>query len=250
MGQVSTTDDAVYRGKVLLCQPAEGYRFGSDSMLLASAVPATYGQSVLELGCGVGAVMLAASYRLPEVYFTGIEREPVYAALAEKNIVTNDMQDRVKVQVGDLCERDLLVDMKEQFDHIIANPPYFSNDSHTSSANDLRRVARQADPGAIAQWVQAANRYLKPEGTVTFIYPEKQAQELIDALSQFTGNIMVLPLLPKEGVPAKRLLIQATKGVRGETRYLQGLVLHEADGAHTDYAEALINGVLGLKFGA
>lgn len=67
MDTLATTHDSIYQGKQLLEQPRNGYRFGTDAMLLAAAVQARYGDKVLELGCGVGAVLLAAHTRLPDV---------------------------------------------------------------------------------------------------------------------------------------------------------------------------------------
>ncbi|MEM6466501.1 MAG: methyltransferase, partial [Pseudomonadota bacterium] len=42
--------DAYLGGRVQITQPAKGYRAGTDPVLLAAAVPALAGQTVLELG--------------------------------------------------------------------------------------------------------------------------------------------------------------------------------------------------------
>ena len=52
-----TTADAFLGGRLTLKQPVAGYRAGVDPVLLASAVAAQAGQSVLELGCGTGAAL-------------------------------------------------------------------------------------------------------------------------------------------------------------------------------------------------
>ncbi|MEY2961347.1 MAG: hypothetical protein RLZ60_1177, partial [Pseudomonadota bacterium] len=50
--------DNFLNGKVRVWQPINGYRAGVDPVLLAAAVPAKSGQTVLELGCGVGTASL------------------------------------------------------------------------------------------------------------------------------------------------------------------------------------------------
>ncbi|KGJ16313.1 methyltransferase, partial [Paracoccus sanguinis] len=49
-----TRDDAFLGGRLVLRQPARGYRAGMDAVLLAAACPARPGARVLELGCGAG----------------------------------------------------------------------------------------------------------------------------------------------------------------------------------------------------
>mgnify|MGYP003408994725 CR=1 FL=1 len=55
------TDDKFLCGKLQLLQPRKGYRAATDPVLLAAAVPARSGQSVLDLGCGAGAAALSVS---------------------------------------------------------------------------------------------------------------------------------------------------------------------------------------------
>ena len=51
------TLDRLLDRRIILRQPKFGYRAGSDSVLLAAAVPALAGQTVLDVGSGVGAVV-------------------------------------------------------------------------------------------------------------------------------------------------------------------------------------------------
>ncbi|MEI7573486.1 MAG: methyltransferase, partial [Phenylobacterium sp.] len=71
-----TQSDAVLGGRVRLLQSVRGYRAGMDAALLAAACDAQPGERVLDLGCGPGAVMLAAAVRRPDAHFTGIEADP------------------------------------------------------------------------------------------------------------------------------------------------------------------------------
>lgn len=244
MSQVSTTEDTIYQGRLRLLQPSKGYRFGSDAMLLAASARASPGQNVLELGCGVGAVLLAAASRLTDVSFTGIERETDYADLAAKNVSANRMEGFVTIVSGDLHDKELFHRLGT-FDHVISNPPYFSAQG-TSALGWLRRVARQETETGIAGWLQAANRFLKPKGTVTLIYPADRLQEVLDGLAHFAGEVTLFPLWPQQGVQAKRVLIRARKSIRAPLTIAAGLVLHQADGGLTREAHAIINEGQGL----
>ena len=52
------TDDGFLGQRLHILQPRQGYRAATDPVLLAAAVPAQSGQSVLELGCGAGVASL------------------------------------------------------------------------------------------------------------------------------------------------------------------------------------------------
>ena len=94
MDAVETTppqivENGLLNGRVRLRQPARGYRAGMDAALLAAAVAPQAGQSVIEAGCGAGAVLMQIAARHPGVRLTGLERDPVMADLAMQNAVLN-----------------------------------------------------------------------------------------------------------------------------------------------------------------
>jgi tRNA1Val (adenine37-N6)-methyltransferase len=79
------TRDAFLGGRLHVWQPKQGYRAGTDPVFLAAACPAQAGDSVLELGCGVGVASLCLGARVSGLTLTGIERQGDYAALARRN---------------------------------------------------------------------------------------------------------------------------------------------------------------------
>ncbi len=97
------TEDTVMGGRVKLLQPRRGYRIAVDAVLLAAAVDARAGESVLDLGAGVGAVGLCIAARVAGCHVTGIELQPELAALAERNVALNQAGERVQTLVHDLA---------------------------------------------------------------------------------------------------------------------------------------------------
>ena len=117
----TTLDDLLGR-RLRLHQPARGFRAGLDSLLLAAAVPATPGQSVLELGCGPGAAILALAARVPGLSLCALELQPAYAALARANALLNAIP--LEVIDGDVADPPAALRARA-FDHVLANPPFF-----------------------------------------------------------------------------------------------------------------------------
>lgn len=238
------TRDAFLCGKLHLWQPRRGYRAATDPVLLAAACPATAGQSVLDLGCGVGAAALCLGARVPGLRLSGLEVQEPYAALARRNGVENGIA--FDVHQGNLLDmpRALRVD----FDHVIANPPYYPAHG-TRSPDTGRATALQIADTLLADWVQAATRRLAPLGWLTLICGADGLPEVLAAMGQKMGSTAVLPLTPRAGRPALRILLRARKTGRGVFRLLAPFVIHQGpahDGDRESYTpragEILRNG--------
>jgi len=234
------TDDAFLGGRVQLWQPIKGYRAGTDPVLLAAACPATPEQSVLDLGCGVGAAVLCLALRVPGLLLSGLEVQPPYADLARRNAARNGVT--LDVTTGNLIQ--MPPALLRSFDHVIANPPYYPRGS-TPSPVAARDVALRATV-PLGAWVEAASRRLHPGGMLTLICGTDALPEVLAALGHRMGSVAVLPLTPRIGRPALRIILRARKGGRGALRLLAPFVLHEGsahDGDRNTYC-ARANAVL------
>lgn len=216
------THDAYLGGKLHLWQPAKGYRAGVDPVLLAATVAAKSGQSVLDLGCGVGAAALCLGARIPGLRLSGLEIQPQYAALARRNGAENGQS--FTVHDGDLATMPAAL-RDQQFDHVIANPPYFDRSASTM-ARDAGRETALGEVTPLSDWIDAAARRVAPKGYVTIIHRAERLPELLSTLNARLGSVELLPLIPRPNRPAQLILLRARKGGRAAFQLHPGLVLH------------------------
>ena len=228
------TQDRFLDGRLVLAQPRAGYRAAMDPVLLAAACAASPGQAVLELGCGVGVASLCLAARVAGLTQVGLEVQPAYADLARKNAAANGFD--FAVIEGDLSHMPAAL-RRQSFDHVIANPPYFAPHSGTAAADPGREKA-QREETPLADWVAAGFRRLKPGGWMVLIQNADRLADLLAALGEKGGSVAVLPVAPRVGRAAGRVIVTARKGGKGPFRLLAPLVLH-AQPVHGADAEDL-----------
>jgi tRNA1(Val) A37 N6-methylase TrmN6 len=228
-GADGLTRDAFLGGTVMAWQPRKGFRAGLDTVLLAAAVEAQAGQSVLELGCGAGIASLCLMARVPGLSVTGVEVQPQYAALAVRNAPGG-----FRAVEADLAE--LPADLRNQsFHHVMMNPPYFDRAASIASPHRGRDMAFGGGT-PLGDWIAQAARRLRPHGWMTLIQKAERLPEILAACDGRMGSVAVRPVTGRAGRDADRILLRAKKDGRAAFRLMAPLILHEG-GRHLSDAE-------------
>jgi tRNA1(Val) A37 N6-methylase TrmN6 len=239
----SITDDAFLGGRLRLLQPRRGHRVGHDAALLAAACPAAPGETVVDLGAGVGAVGLAIAARVA-VNVLLVESEPALVALARENVRRNGLDGRVAVVEADVTAppqtRRTAGLGPETADHVVSNPPFYA--PGVSRVPDAKRKAHVADPGTFEAWMRSAVSILRHGGRLTLIHRPEALPRLFDAVDGRLGDLRLLGIHAAPGRAALRILLQGTRGRRGGLRLLPGLVLTDPAGRNTAATEAVLRG--------
>ena len=226
------TDDAFLGGALAILQPRSAYRAGLDAVLLAAAIPVRTGpaERVLDAGSGVGVVGLCIARRCSEARVTLVEIEPRLAALARANAARNGLAQCIDVIEADVAAGGIGYTQtglaQGHFDHVVANPPYQTDGRASRSPDRLKAQAHGMAGGALDAWLRFLAAAAKSGGTVTLVHRIEALPELLAAMTPRFGALKLLPIHPRDGEPARRLIIQGIKGNRAPLQLLPGLVLH------------------------
>ncbi len=227
----------VLNHRVILLQAPGGFKTSLDSVMLAAACPAKNGDSVLDLGCGVGGAGFCVLVRVPGTTLAGVEIQADHAALAVQNIALNKMEGRAEFFTGDVRNF-----RHDEFNHVICNPPYMDAGTHTPSPSAAKATAlyHSDENLTVKDWVDAGFRNLKNGGSFTIIHRADHTDKIIQALGARFGAVEIIPLYPRTGEAAKRVIIRALKNRKSPAKIHAGIVLHEADGSYTQAADRVL----------
>lgn len=229
--------DDFYSGRLKVYQPKEGFRAGTDSLLLASALDQFTEGAALEMGCGAGGALIPAAHRLKRATFTGLELDPQMIELAEKGVDANGFRDRVTLahrSAGDLPEA-----WQNRFDLVFSNPPFF--ELGTIQTPGAGKEAAYLESVTLKAWINAMLFALRPKGTFVMVHRAADLARILAVIERQTGEIVVLPIHSYPGAEAKRVLVRARKGLRsGPMRLLEARYLyHEKGGERRGWTLAM-----------
>ena len=194
------TSDAI-TASFRLTQRRRGHRFSVDDLATAweavRAAPEAW--SFLDLGCGVGSVLLMVAWRLPAARGFGIEAQDISIELARRNVQDNGLGERVQLVHGDLR------DVTRDWPHgpcalVTGTPPYLPLGTASASPDPQRAACRIELRGGVEDYLAAAARVLSPDGVVV-VCSDGRAPERVLRGAEAAGLSPVrrVDIVPKAG---------------------------------------------------
>lgn len=204
-----------------------------DAIFLAAACPVRTGQSVLDMGCGVGTAGLSILARVEGVSLVGIEIQDDHVALARENAAVNGYQD---------CSEFIASDIRQfsgsAFDHVICNPPYLKVGTYTETKTPAKALAMGGEI-TFAQWISVAFDHIAGQGSLTMVHRADHIDQILQAFGKRFGGVEIIPLWPRAGEAAKRVIVRGYKHRRSPATMHAGVVLHEGE-YYTKAAEQIL----------
>ncbi len=222
---MTITIDEFLGGKVRLKQDKDGYRATSDSVLLASAVQAKEGESVLDVGTGNGVVLFCLNARMANLDMTGLDIQSDLVLLAEENNKLNACN--ATFILDDVAKNAMQLHGK-QFHHVVTNPPFYK-DGHVR-LNEQQKIAFH-EQIPLKKWIHFCVKHIRAGGIFTLIHQMEALPEILNALSETAlGSIEVIPLVKNIKTPAKRIIVRGKMGSKKPFVLREPFVLHAENG--------------------
>jgi len=242
MDREGLTLDHIGRHDFVLYQQKNGFRFGTDSVLLAwfaasfarRSKDGTYRKtSFLELGSGCGGASMCVAARLPDSEIDCCEIMESSCGVLRKNIEANNIADRVRAFNCDIRKMPDEVRMK-QYDVVFTNPPFFSeskgNKTDASLSSEERLAGRFEENGNAGDFIKAAKaRVIPSSGHIVMVMKAGRLAEVINLMTSYNiSPVKLMTIHPLADRNASSFLIAGkVGGASSQLTVLPPLILNE-----------------------
>lgn len=192
-----------------IIQRKDGFRFGTDAVLLSDFFQGKKNGRVLEIGTGNGIIPILLKIKNKIENIDCLEIQEEVSHLAKRNVKRNGMEDSINIvnmDVNDFQERN-------SYDYILSNPPYMTLDGKQLNSLDTKIIARHELKLNLSSLFQMAKKILKPRGEIFLVHRSYRFYEISKELEKngFSLKRVKFVYFSKEK-NSNLVLIQASKG--------------------------------------
>jgi tRNA1(Val) A37 N6-methylase TrmN6 len=238
-------------GDFRILQRLDGHRWSLDDLATAwfaarclaadpAGAPAPAPRRILDLGCGIGTVLLFHAWRFVAARLVGVEAQEVSVELARRSLAWNRVTARAEVRHGDF-RAPALTPEGAAFDLVTGTPPYFPPGTGLQSSHVQRAPCRFEHRGGVEDYCVAAARLLAPGGRFVACQAASQAGR-VAAGARAAGLALEAwcEVVPRAGkAPLFYLFTLARPADARPTAIRAPLVVRGAEGRWTDEFRAL-----------
>ena len=215
-----------------LLQKSSGHRWSLDDLAtawFAAAQCAAAPARLLDLGSGIGAVLLMLAWRFPAARALGVEAQAASAALARRSIGWNGADSRCTVVVADLRA---LPAPANRFDLVSGTPPYLPPGTGRVPQREQQTGCHFEERGGIEAYCAAAAVALAPSGV--FVACHSDVARTVRAAAAAGLRIeRWRPVVPRAGKAPLFALFAMRRGAGSPADAEAPLVVRDAVGQWT-----------------
>ncbi len=225
--------DDLQRNGFKIIQDPEKFCFGMDAVLLSGFTSAPEGGRVLDLGTGTGIIPILMAAKTSAKELIGLEIQDESAEMANRSVLLNNLQTRVKIVRGDIKEADHLFEAAS-FDVVTSNPPYMIGGHGLQNPDAPKAIARHEIMCDLEDVIRAAARCLRPGGKFYMVHRPFRLTEIMVLMHEYKVEPkrmrLVYPFVNKE---PSMVLIEGARGGKSRITVEEPLIIYEEQGKYT-----------------
>ena len=231
------TLDDLQLDNLMIIQKQSGYKFSTDSVLLANFVKIKHSEVYVDFCSGSGVVAILASHKNKPKKTYAVEIQSEVAEMAKRSVEYNDLD--IEVLNESLTETYKTLG-SESVDVVSINPPYNTNEifsKNTQIALSTHEISLN-----LSQITLFSSKLLKFGGRFYMVHRADRLAEIFYELKSNNLEPKVLRVVyPKKSKEPNLVLIEAKKGAKVGLKILSPLVLNNEDGTETEELKEIYN---------
>lgn len=216
-----------------LIQKKHGFRFGVDAVLLADFAKTVVSSKTLDLCTGSAVVPILLSAKTNTQHFFGLEIQEEVFRTANRSILLNSLEDRIKLTLGDV-KNAVSIYGKRQFDLITCNPPYMPVGCGVKNPNDTKIIARHEVLCTLEEVISSASDMLNVGGHLVLVHKPSRLADIICCMRNAKIEPKRIRFIHKSANSEPSLvLVDGSFNGGKELRIMPPLYLYNDDGTQT-----------------
>ena len=218
-----------------IIQNNNGFCFGMDSVLLSDFAKEIKPESnVIDLGTGTGILPILLSSKTKNTKITGIEIQKEVAEMANRSIMLNNLQNRIKI----VCEniKNLKTIYKPNtFDSVITNPPYKKSGTGGTNIEKVKLISRHEITATLEDFISVAQYLLKDKGSLYLVHrPERLADVIVELCKHKLEPKILKFVQPSSQKEPNLILLKAVKNATPHLKLCKQLYIYNEDRKYTE----------------
>ncbi|NMD38083.1 MAG: methyltransferase [Christensenellaceae bacterium] len=235
------TIDDLQINNLYIIQKRNGYKFGTDPVLLTNFAHIRKFDFVVDFGTGTGIIPILMSAKYPLTKFAAFEIQNEMAEMAQRSIILNNLEDIIKIYNEDLVNANKIIG-NELADFVVCNPPYGKINSTLLNKNQNKRFSKHEYNIGLEDIIESAFKILRYGGKLAMCIPSARLLELMNCFQKFNIEPKRLLLVQSYIHKAPYLaLLEGVKGGRSGLHILKPLIIYNEDRSMSDEAKIIYN---------
>lgn len=207
-------------------------KVSTDSVILGSWMNVQNDANILDVGCGNGILSLMAAQKNSNASIWGVDVQAKAVELASSNFSQSDLKNHAQFLEVDVLNWHPGI----SYDHIISNPPYFTN--VTPSNATYKSKARHTSENFLRDLLIWCDHHMGTKGKISIILPPNSQDQFNKVLNELGIHIFrELKIYHKEGNPMslKAMEVRRDSGFDSTINEMQSrsLVLYDENNGRT-----------------
>lgn len=220
------------RDGLWLIQKEKTFKFGTDAVLLSDFAKEVSGKRIVDLCTGTGIIPILLSSKTNAEELIGVEIQEEIADMANRSIIYNNLQEKIKIICKDLITAEL---GKHSFNTVTCNPPYMKCGDAVTNELDTKTISRHEVFCTIEDVVKKSAELLRDKGHLVMVHRPSRLADVIYAMKKYNIEPKRLQMVHSAiGKPPVLFLIDGAYKGGSELKVLPPLIMYDENGNETE----------------